>query len=1259
MNMHRVLLTAWLVGMVVLAGLPAELRAYALGNRLWTSSPVAMELQLDSPALGRTLIDGSTAWWQVAETALGEWNAGMANLQLSSVRNSSAALGAPNSFNNVFFASTIYGDSWGSGVLAVTISYSNPSRKVESDVIFNTAWSWDSYRGNLRTAIDFKRVALHEFGHVIGLNHPDQAGQSVTALMNSTISNLDGLVADDLAGAAAGYGAPGGAVAPSILSMTGNQTVAVGATATFTVSASGTAPLSYQWRKNGSTFGAPNAATLSLSNVQPADAGSYTVVVTNAAGSVTAGPSVLTVSVPPPTILSHPTSQTVVTGANVSFSVSASGSGTLSYQWSRNGTPLAGASLPTLSLNNVQPVQAGNYTATITNAGGSVTSNPATLTVQPPPNFPVITQHPASQSVSVGGTIALSVVASGAGTLSYVWQKNGVPVPGGTASSLSLSNAQVADSGTYTVIVSNTSGSVTSNPATVTVSTLVNPPVVVTPPASLAVPLGAPASFTVIATGTAPLTFSWRRNGVLVPGANKAVLSLVSAQESDAGSYTATVENAAGSVTTPAATLTVNVPPTPPFITGQPLGQTVMTDSPVTFSVTATGTAPLSYQWFKDGSPIAGASTSVFSLAAAKVADAGSYTVRVSNAAGSETSAPAVLVVQVPPTVPVIITQPSPVTSSVGAPASFSVVADGAPPLKYQWRQGSSVVPGANQPTLVIGNVQLTDGGNYTVTITNALGTLTSAPARLTVLIPSLPPLVLSQPANVTTTVGGTAVFDVIVRGTAPLSYQWRKDGVALPGATLPTLTLKNVQDADAGGYSVEITNALGSDVSATAKLTVNPVPTLPKIDVAPVARTVTEGATVSLSVTASGSGPLSYRWLKSGVAIPGATTATLTFNPARLSDAGSYAVAVTNSVGTVTSPEAVLTVNPAVQPPTITLQPEGRSLTAGDSLTLTVAAAGTPPFSYQWRRNGQSLDGANAATYARAQVREADAGSYDVEVSNSAGSVRSAIAVVTVAPAPSSRISNVSIRTPLAVGQTLIVGLTMAGGSKSVLVRAVGPGLAPFGVTDAMTDPKLTVYSGGSVVGANDDWGGGGSLTTAFAAVGAFALPAASRDAALLATIDGGRTVQVTGATSGTVLVEAYDAGSGDSPRLVNVSARNRVAGVTEPLIAGFTLTGNAPRTILIRGVGPTLASFGVPGALSDPRLELYSGSTKINENDNWSGSLSSTFTAVGAFALVSGGRDAALLVTLAPGGYTVQVTGVGGVSGDALIELYEVVAP
>lgn len=1258
--MRRSASLAWVAAAVALmVGLPASVWAYALGLQRWTASPIVLQLQLDTPPPGRTLIDGSTTWAQVAEVAMGEWNAAIADVQFSAVRNSTAALGAPNGVNNVFFGSSVYGDSWGAGVLAVTITYTSGLRRVESDVVFKSSLPWDSYRGALRASADFKRVALHEFGHVLGLNHPDEAGQTVIALMNSTVSNVDGLTADDVAGAQAGYGASSGTVRPTVTSMTGDQTVLLGASATFSVAASGTAPLAFQWRRDGLALSGATTATLTLNAVQTTDAGLYSVVVTNGAGSVTAGPSLLTVTVPPPVVVSQPVSRAVVAGATVTFSVSASGVGVLSYQWTRNGSPLPGATLPTLTLQNVQPAQAGEYAATVSNAGGSVTSNGATLTVEPPPSLPVIAVQPAGQSVAVGGTVTLSVVASGEGTLSYSWRKGGVPIPGATGASLTITNAQVVDSGSYTAVVSNAAGSVTSEPATVNVSTVLTAPTLVTPPTNATVPLGAPVSFSVVATGTAPLTFTWRRNGSVLPGANAAVLSIVSAQESDAGSYTVTVANGAGSVTSPAFTLTVEGPVTVPRIVTMPFSQTALQDATVTFSVTAAGSQPLTYQWFKDGLTLGGATESTLVLTRVRPVDAGSYTVRVSNPVGSVTSDPALLVVQVPATVPVIITPPRDLTSSVGAPASFSVVADGVAPLTYTWRREGVVVPNAAQSTLVIGNVQVADAGSYTVTVSNALGAVTSAPAQLTVLVPSLPPFVLVQPGNVTVTTGGTAVFTVTARGTAPLLYQWRKDGATIAGATQASLTLGNVGAADAAVYSVEITNAFGSVVSANARLTVNPPPSPPRIEVAPQARTVTEGAAASLSVTASGTGPLSYRWLKGGVPVAGATAATLAFSPVRLSDAGSYAVEVTNVAGTVASAAVVLTVNPLVLPPTVTVQPEGRSVTAGDSLTLGVAVAGTPPFTYQWRRDGAVIPGATASSYSLARVSEADAGSYTVDIGNPSGVATSAAAVVTVVPLPSSRIINVSIRTPLAVGQTLIVGVSMTGGAKPVLVRAIGPGLAPFGVLDAMPDPRLTLFTGAAEVGANDDWGGGSALATAFASVGAFALPAGSRDAALLATIDGGRTVQVNGTAAGTALVEAYDAGQGDSPRLVNVSARNRVVGVSEPLIAGFTLGGNAPRTILIRAIGPTLASFGVTGALSDPRLELYSGPTKINENDDWASALSATFTAVGAFAPVPRSRDAALLVTLAPGGYTVQVSGVGGAAGEALVELYEVVSP
>jgi hypothetical protein len=181
--------------------------------------------------------------------------------------------------------------------------------------------------------------------------------------------------------------------------------------------------------------------------------------------------------------------------------------------------------------------------------------------------------------------------------------------------------------------------------------------------------------------------------------------------------------------------------------------------------------------------------------------------------------------------------------------------------------------------------------------------------------------------------------------------------------------------------------------------------------------------------------------------------------------------------------------------------------------------------------------------------------------------------------------------------------------------------------------------------------------LSTAFASVGAFSLPPTSLDAALLRPMEGGQTAQVTGTGGGVVLVEAYDAGTGITPRLGNVSARNRVGTGDDILIAGFTVDGTGSLPLLIRAVGPKLTAFGVGGVLANPKLEIYNGAgVKVTENDNWNGTLTGTFDSVGAFALDGGSLDAALLTSLPAGSYTAQVSGINGGTGEALVEIYEV---
>jgi len=187
------------------AGEPS--RGFSLLANKWPNGTVTMHLQLGSGS--GTLIDGSTSWNQVATNALATWNTHIDLVKFSAVQNSTVARAENDGVNSVFFDSAVFGDSFARTTLAITTSWYRVSTgaKLESDVVFNSSKTWNSYRGNLRSPNDFYRVALHEFGHTLGLDHPDENGQRVTALMNSEISNLDALTADDIAGGRSMYGA--------------------------------------------------------------------------------------------------------------------------------------------------------------------------------------------------------------------------------------------------------------------------------------------------------------------------------------------------------------------------------------------------------------------------------------------------------------------------------------------------------------------------------------------------------------------------------------------------------------------------------------------------------------------------------------------------------------------------------------------------------------------------------------------------------------------------------------------------------------------------------------------------------------------------------------------------------------------------------------------------------------------------------------------------------------------------------------------
>jgi streptogramin lyase len=260
-------------------------------------------------------------------------------------------------------------------------------------------------------------------------------------------------------------GAPRTLTPPSITKQPASLAVDLGAKASFTVTAAGTAPLYYQWQFNGASLpGATNAA-LSIASAQTTNEGNYQVVVTNVAGSVASSNATLTVVVPP-AIIQQPQNLTVVQGATASFGVAAAGSPPLQYQWQFQNANLTGATNSTLTLTNVQAAKAGLYRVLVKNAAATVTSSNAQLTVNVPPS---ITTQPASETVNAGAAASFSVTASGTAPLFYQWQFNGASLPGATNPTLSLVNVQLGQAGTYDALVSNLVGSASSSAASLTV----------------------------------------------------------------------------------------------------------------------------------------------------------------------------------------------------------------------------------------------------------------------------------------------------------------------------------------------------------------------------------------------------------------------------------------------------------------------------------------------------------------------------------------------------------------------------------------------------------------------------------------------------------------------------------------------------------------------------------------------------------------------------------------------------------------------
>jgi cyclophilin family peptidyl-prolyl cis-trans isomerase len=407
----------------------------------------------------------------------------------------------------------------------------------------------------------------------------------------------------------------------------------------------------------------------------------------------------------------------------------------------------------------------------------------------------------------------------------------------------------------------------------------------------------------------------------------------------------------------------------------------------------------------------------------------------------------------------------------------------------------------------------------------------------------------------------------------------------------------------------------------------------------------------------------------------PGVATASLSGFVLTLVPVAAGSTTITIHVADVNgnAVDASFAVTVSATAPTFASQPASQTIARGGTVVFSAAAMGAT--TYQWQRNGTDISGATNATLVIGSAGTANAGNYTLVARNANGTATSNTVTLTIAdvtPDAAGRLVNLAIRTNAGTGtQTLIAGFVVGGagtsGPKPLLIRGVGPSLAQFALTGFLVDPVATIFQGQTVVAANDDWQNDAEVSRRGAQVGAFTLLPSSADAAIATSpVPNSYTVQVVGKgdTTGLALAEIYDATPpgtfvASTPRLVNVSARTQVGTGGDILIAGFVIGGTTSKTVLIRGIGPSLTGFGVTGVLTDPKLQLYSGTTLLRENDDWGGEtqLAAAAASVGAFPLANGAsKDAALLLTLAPGSYTAQVSGAGGGTGVALVEVYEV---
>jgi hypothetical protein len=561
----------------------------------------------------------------------------------------------------------------------------------------------------------------------------------------------------------------------------------------------------------------------------------------------------------------------------------------------------------------------------------------------------LILKQPQSVTVEEQQSFSLNVITKSDIPLRYQWYKNGDPIAGATYPSYAKTTSKVRDEGLYHVVIYNERSSLKSFSASVRVTPENTPLSILEAPRSQTVTQGQAARLSVRVSGSSPLIYQWYKNGYPLSGSNSDTYLIPASRKSDAGYYHVIVSNPFSSIESPFASLVVydeSLPPdndaseppetpddgmsdapvspvigapddtpdevkseapasdTPfgqlaPSITKMPRHQQLIEGERLQLSVTVAGADSFRYQWFKNDQAIPGAIQASFTKTNSSILDAGRYHVLVSTAHQRLTSQPAVIQINPKPQ-PLRITQPpSGKTITQGDPLLLRVEVSGDGPYSYQWQKNGSLIPNATHSSFYIPLTRTTDQGSYRVIVSNPLQSQSSEFVNVWITAKISPVSINTQPQSQLLSPGTSTKLTVNASGGGFITYQWRKNGEAIPQATSASLSLFNLELDDAGYYDVVVANSQGSRVSQPAYVDIFNAAQAAQtvsIDQHPVSHSIFPGDSFYLSVGATSENSLNFQWFLNGKPIPGATSALYHVSQAETRDVGSYSVLVSDT---------------------------------------------------------------------------------------------------------------------------------------------------------------------------------------------------------------------------------------------------------------------------------------------------------------------------------------------------------------------------